>query len=216
MSETYQRPTILKPGESYTFRRYFELRFNPADILQELGASLQRSPLTLPKISAIPAQFDLAGLQKRLEQAIVRVSLTSEAARREALVAPVLLEIANLTDASINIEYPIEVNQYLRGEIDYFLQSQHSLLIVEAKQADLTRGFTQLAVELLACDRWITSDDPILYGAVTTGDIWQFGSLNRASYLITQDTLLYRIPTDLVPIVCILAGILAPERMNIE
>jgi hypothetical protein len=119
MSETYQRPAILKPGESYTFGRYFELHFNPADILQELGASLQRSPLTLPKISAIPDQFDLAGLQKRLEQAIVRVSLTSEAARREALVAPVLLEIATLTDASINIEYPImaRLRQAISGSL---------------------------------------------------------------------------------------------------
>jgi hypothetical protein len=58
-------------------------------------------------------------LQKRLEQAIVRVSLTSEAARREALVAPVLLEIATLTDASINIEYPImaRLRQAISGSL---------------------------------------------------------------------------------------------------
>lgn len=28
------RPPILKPDETYTFRKYFELRFAPADILQ--------------------------------------------------------------------------------------------------------------------------------------------------------------------------------------
>lgn len=50
--------------------------------------------------------------------------------------------------------------------------------MVEAKQADMTRGFTQLAVELIALDRWVESNDLILYGAVTTGDIWQFGSFH--------------------------------------
>lgn len=28
-------------------------------------------------------------------------------------------------------------------------------------------------------DSWIESDEPILYSAVTTGDIWQFGSFQR-------------------------------------
>ncbi|UIE36437.1 hypothetical protein [Leptodesmis sichuanensis] len=40
---------ILKPGETYTFRRYFELRFPPAAILQELGASLTIAEIAAPK-----------------------------------------------------------------------------------------------------------------------------------------------------------------------
>ena len=36
-----------------------------------------------------------------------------------------------------------------------------------------------MAVELIALDRWSESDRPIFYGAVTTGDIWQFGSFDR-------------------------------------
>ena len=75
------------------------------------------------------------------------------------------------------------------------LQSQHNVLVVEAKQADLTREFTQLAVELIALDTWLESDEAILYGAVTTGDIWRFGSFHRQNRAVTQDLILYRVPT---------------------
>lgn len=206
MIERQPRPRILKPDEAYTFRRYFELRFAPADILRELGASLTRAAINLP-VANLGEFTRLPDLRQRLEEAIARVSLTSEAARREVLIAPILLEVAHITEATINIEYPIEVDQYLKGDLDYYLQSQHNILVVEA-QADLTRGFTQLAVELIALDRWVESDDPILYGAVTTGDIWQFGSFHRQERQITQDLMLYRAPTDLEVLMQILVRIL--------
>lgn len=202
----HQRPRILKADEIYTFRKYFDLKFAPADILRDLGVSLIREKINLP-ISSHKV-LRLEDLQGRLEEAIKRVNLTSEAARREVLIAPILLEVAHITESTINIEYTIEVNQYLRGDLDYYLQSQEELLVVEAKQADLTRGFTQLAVELIAVDQWSESDKPILYGAVTTGDIWQFGSFQRQNSLIIQDLMLYRVPTDLESLMQILVGIL--------
>lgn len=201
------RPPILKPNESYTFRSYFLTKFAPVDILRELGASLTKAAINLP-IASSNHLTRLPDLRQRLEEAIPRVSLTSEAARREVLIAPILLEVAHITEAMVNIEYPIEVDPYLRGELDYYLQSQHNLLVVEAKQADLTRGFTQLAVELIALDRWVESADPILYGAVTTGDIWQFGSFQRQQRVVTQNLMLYRVPTDLETLMQILVGIL--------
>ncbi|TAE60333.1 MAG: hypothetical protein EAZ87_06440 [Nostocales cyanobacterium] len=204
---TPHRPQILKPSETYTFRKYFDLRFAPADILQELGATLIKSNINFPTNNTQITRLN--DLKERLEEAIQRVSLTSEAARREVLIAPILLEIAHITQATINIEYPIEINQFLRGDLDYYLQTQHKILVVEAKQADLTRGFTQLAVELIAVNEWIAGDEPILYGAVTTGDIWQFGSFQRDQRIITQDLMLYRVPTDLEILMKILVGILA-------
>ena len=210
MTDRSQRPPILKPNESYTFRSYFLMKFAPADILRELGASLTRGTIDLPTASL--NQFTrLPDLRQRLEEATTRVSLTSVAARREVLIAPILLEVAHITESIVNIEYPIEVNQYLRGDLDYYLESQHNVLVVEAKQADLTRGFTQLAAELIALDTWAESDDSILYGAITTGDIWQFGSFHRSSRLITQSLMLYRVPTDLEPLMQILVGILTQD-----
>ncbi|WP_223280345.1 hypothetical protein [Nostoc sp. PA-18-2419] len=96
------RPPILKPSETYTFRRYFDLRFAPADILRELDASLTKTNINFPvsNYEITP----LGDLKQRLEEAITRVSFTSEAARREVLIAPILLEVAHITQAIINIE----------------------------------------------------------------------------------------------------------------
>jgi hypothetical protein len=215
---THERPRILKADETYTFRKYFDLKFDISDILQELEVSFATAEISLPintgKIEG------LVELQNRLHKGMRRVGLTSEAARREVLIAPILIEVAEIAEATIKIEYNIEVNQYLCGDLDYYLRSaqvgssrlQYQLLVVEAKRADLTRGFTQMAVELIALDSWSESDRPIFYGAVTTGDIWQFGSFDRQKRLITQDLMLYRSPTDLELLMQILVGILSDRQ----
>lgn len=199
------RPPILNPDETYTFSRYFDLPFAPGEVLAELGCSLERTRVSLPKSSQ---PLDLDAFQKRLERNLTRVDLTSEAARRETLIAPILLEVCNYADASLNIEYPVSVNRLLRGTLDYYITAQRTLLVIEAKQADLTRGFTQLAVELIALDHWAQAETPTLYGAVTTGDIWRFGVLDRANRTISQDLSLYRAPDDLDALMSILLGIL--------
>lgn len=78
---------------------------------------------------------------------------------------------------------------------------------MEAKQSELVRGFTQLAIELIALDRWTTSQNPILYGIVTTGEDWQFGTFDRGNRVITQDTTRYRSPENLEALLETLLGI---------
>jgi hypothetical protein len=199
------RPPILKVNESYTFSKYFELAFDPEDILAELGFTLERIQLSLPKFTG---ELDDLGLRQRIEQDLIYVDLTSETARREVIIGPVLLQICRITQAKLKIEYPINVNNLLKGSLDYYLQAKNNILVVEAKNADLARGFTQLAVELIAIDQWINLDIPIIYGAVTTGDIWKFGFLKRQEKQIIQDINLYRVPTDLDELLRIILGII--------
>lgn len=202
------RVSILQPGQSYTFRNYFEMPFEPEDILAEFGYSLQRASLNL---SQSTAELDrLADLKSRIAESLPYISLTSEAARRELLIAPILLDLVHYTRAQLRIEYPLTVTDQLKGSLDYYLYSTRNLLVVEAKNADLSRGFTQLAVELIALDQWSNSDQSTLPGAVSTGDIWQFGLLHREPREITQDLNLYRVPADLKELLRILVGILSP------
>jgi hypothetical protein len=199
---------ILQPGQSYTFRSYFEMPFEPDDILAEFGYSLKRSLLNLPQSTT---QLDrLTSLKSRIEESLPYVSLTSEAARRELLIAPILLDVIHYTRAQLRIEYPLTVTNQLKGSLDYYLYADHKLLVVEAKNADLARGFTQLAVELIALNEWSDSDTPILQGAVSTGDVWQFGLLNRQDKQITQNLNLYRVPADLEELLRILVASLEP------
>ena len=199
------RPPILNSEESYTFSRYAELTFDPEDILAELGFSLKKADLQLPQFTG---HLNCTDLKNRLEQDILYVDLTSETARREVLIAPTLLEICRLSQTKLKIHYPIVVNQFLKGILDYCVISQNNLLVVEAKNADLSRGFTQLAAELIALDRWTTLDVPILYGSVTTGDIWKFGLLQRHKKYVVQDINLYRSPADLEELLRIILGVI--------
>lgn len=58
----------------------------------------------------------------------------------------------------------------------------------------------------------MNDDSPILYGAISLGDIWRFGLLKRQERLVIQDIELYRVPTDLMDLAQILIGILNPSR----
>ena len=88
------------------------------------------------------------------------------------------------------------------------MQNSQVFLVVEAKNEDLEKGFLQLAIELIALDQWIESDNNILHGAVSTGNIWQFGQFDRQSRTVTQDLDLYRVPADLEDLLRILVEIL--------
>ena len=200
------RSAIIRPEQSYTFSDYFKLNFAPQDILAYFGASLQRRSLKLPHYGG---PLDRLGeLKGRIEESLPRLSLTSEMARREFLIAPVLTDVLHYTKATLNVEYPVAVSNQLKGSLDYLLQNDQMFLVIEAKNEDLERGFVQLAVELIALDQWIDSEQPVLQGAISTGNIWQFGQFNRQSREVTQDLDLYRVPADLDDLLRILVKIL--------
>lgn len=197
---------ILKPGESYTFSRYFELSFTIDDILAELNCTVERTNLTFPEYSET---LNLEFLQRQIQRNLSHIDLVNETARREALIGPILFEVCDLTNQRLNIEYSIAVNDYLKGTLDYYIPSPRNLLVIEAKQSDLVRGFTQLAIELIALDEWTKSTSNLIYGAVTTGEDWRFGVYNRTTRQVTQDQKRYRVPEDLSTLVKILVGIIS-------
>jgi hypothetical protein len=160
-------------------------------------------------------QGELDRLQERrsrLEEILPYLDLTNEQSRREMLIAPLMEDLIHYTRAQLRIEYSIKVSNQLQGELDYLLRTKTNLLVVEAKQEDLTNGFTQMAVELIALDQWEQStsveQQSQLFGAVSTGTIWQFGVLHRQDKLVTQELTLYRVPTDLTPLTRILVAAL--------
>jgi hypothetical protein len=86
----------------------------------------------------------------------------------------------------------------------------HHLLVIEAKNGDLEQGMKQLAVELIALDRWLETTDPslFLYGAVSIGNVWQFSMLQRTEQQLTQDLNLFRLPTDVEDLLRVIIGLL--------
>ena len=195
---------ILQEGQSYTFRSYFELPYEADEILAELSYSLVKSRLSLPKTRK--TLEGLSEIQNKLEDILPFVNLSNETARREILVSPILLEIVHCCHCQLRIEYPLKVNDWLKGSLDYLLRYTNDLLVIEAKNDDLTRGFTQLAVELIALAE--VAENNILYGAVTMGDVWRFGKLNQTEKQITQDINWFKRPEDVKYLGKVLVGIL--------
>lgn len=207
-------PQKIELGQSYTFSDYLKLQYYIEDIFAYFGYAFQSEALTLPKSER---QLDrLESLQQRIEESLPLVTLDSEAARREFLIAPVLMDLMHYTHVKVKVGYPLRVTEQLKGALDYYLQSQNYLLVIEAKDENLQRGFTQLGVELIAVDlaieQGLQPESTALFGAVSIGNIWQFGVLHRESKKIIQDLNLYRVPADLEDLMRTLVAVLTGEE----
>ncbi len=202
--------TPIIPEGTVTFADYFKLNAEIEDILATFGYSYRMESSQLPRKGF--DNGDLGDLKRRLERALPHVSLINEAARREFLIAPVLMEVIVHADAKINVEFSLDVDEKLKGTLDYLVRARHSILVVEAKHGDLKRGFTQLAVELVALDRWAEdSPESRLHGVVSMGNVWQFGILDRVNKRVTEDLNIYSVPKDLEDLAQILVAILTEE-----
>ncbi len=188
-------------------RLYYEMPYEIEDILAEFGYRLERSQVNLEQFQGLVPGCDR--LAQQLRQRLNYVSLSSEAARRETFIAPIVMDAAEVSLAQVRIEYPLNVTNWLKGTLDYYLYQGQQLLIIEAKQADLVKGFKQLAVELIALDQAEKTDQPVLLGAVTTGEVWMFGQLHRSDRLIMQNTKLYLVPDELETLLRILVQALS-------
>lgn len=203
------RLNLLENGQSYTFRSYFEMPYEPDEILAEFGVSIISKSLSLP---TAPIPVDLAArIKKDLQANLEIVELTSETARREIMVSPVLTPVVRLSKSRLRIEYFLSVSDQLKGKLDYYVEGGRSLLIVEAKNDDLSKGFTQLGVELIALSKR-EIDQKIVYGTVTIGDVWLFVWLDVDEKKIYRDTKRYSLPNDVENVMSILMGILIGEH----
>ena len=133
---------------------------------------------TLPHSPSVPDW--VIPSQEELSQNARVLNLQKANARRQDLTAPLLLRLARHLNLKLSIED------------SYFLEGTSPLLVVEAKHADISRGFSQLAAA------------NTLYGAVSFGNLWQFAVLNRDSKHITQDLGQYRSPEDITELFRIL------------
>jgi len=201
--------------DSLSFSDYFKLNFYPEEILNYFGYSFEMKLLTLAKSGC--ELVEVAALEKRLFNSLPYITFDNEMARREFLIAPVLMDLIDYTKSSLKVAYALTVNNQLKGELDYFIESNtqanHQFLVIEAKDENLERGFKQLAVEMVALAHILEEGQRYIHGAVSIGKIWQFGWLDRQTKSVIQDLHLYRVPDDLRDLMSILVAILNGENL---
>ena len=196
------------PAKVKSFYDYFLLSADVGQVLAALGYGYQSAALQLPRTDTEADTKWVEALAERLRLALPRLVLSNETATREFLIAPLLLELVINANVTVHTEYAVNAGANLKGSLDYLLEGRENLIVVEAKQGDLYRGFRQLAAEMVAVDQSIKSEATHLYGAITVGDVWRFAVLDRSAKIVSQDINLWRVPADLKELSQTLLGIL--------
>ncbi len=127
--------------------------------------------------------------------------VNTEKARSEFVVAPILGEVREQLDCRVSVfsgvDFSVNPSDGLSGACDFliglsdqqFEPEAPAAVVVEAKNENLRRGAMQCVAELVAVQQYNAAYDrplPVLYGAVTTGSVWQF--LQRAGTEVRLDT----------------------------
>lgn len=138
----------------------------------------------LPEVA--PSQFILEALEEYLPLA---VAIGSEKARSELIVAPILVAIKKHLDRQISlfsgIEFNVDKDLGLNGYCDFIISHSRQqffiespvVALVEAKNDNLKSGLAQCIAEMVAAQIFNQrqgNDISKIYGAITTGTIWQF------------------------------------------
>ncbi len=187
----------FKEGKKYTFSDYFDFNNPPEEIANEFGYQFDTQILEFPLAKELESS-EIKKLQATFYENLPKITLNSEMAKRDFMIAPLLWEIIRHVKAKINVEYPIEIDDKLGGILDYLIYSEQEIIIIEAKKGDMEKGFNQLIAELIAMDKYQSDNESDLYGAVSIGELWRFGILNRKGKNILRDLHTYRVPEDIV------------------
>ena len=120
------------------------------------------------------------------------LSIDTEKARSEFIVAPILFELKKQSQEPISLfsgkEFNVDIEKGLTGFCDFLIsRSPEQLLIeapvfavVEAKNDNIQSGLGQCMAEMLAAQLFNErkgNEIKTIYGAVTTGSIWKFMKL---------------------------------------
>ncbi|OQY44711.1 MAG: hypothetical protein B6242_12090 [Anaerolineaceae bacterium 4572_78] len=142
-------------------------------------------------------------LQEMLSQSIsLATYINTEKARSELIVAPILLELKQISNGKISffsgVRFDVDKKQGLNGQCDYLISQSDNqfelhapiVSIVEAKSENIKGGFGQCVATMIASRIFNKREnEPLetIYGIVTTGTNWKFLKLVGNVVYIDKD-----------------------------
>lgn len=151
------------------------------------------------------------------------VAISTEKARSELIIVPVLLEIRRQVQRRVSlfsgVEFTVDPGRGLNGVCDYLLSLSPEQLtievpgvaVVEAKNDNLKSGLGQCMAEMVAArlfNQQRGRELPRVYGVVTTGSLWKF--LRLEGDVVSLDLREYPI-SELGRVVGILVSMVRPD-----
>jgi len=139
-------------------------------------------------------------LSRLLERYIpLALNISTEKARSEFMIAPVLAEFKFLHRDRISlfsgVEFNVDEQRGLKGRCDYIISKNREQLVVsapicvlvEAKNENIIGGIPQCLAEMIAAREFNQAKGnpmPAVFGAVTTGSLWRFLRLSGTEALV--------------------------------
>jgi hypothetical protein len=124
----------------------------------------------------------------------IALGSNSEKARSELIIAPILVDLRRQLNEGISlfsgVDFTVDETKGLNGICDFIITKSPEVLmvtapvitVVEAKKENINGGLGQCAAEMVAAqifNQQAAIEINTIYGAVTTGSIWQFLKLER-------------------------------------
>ncbi|MHC5724695.1 MAG: hypothetical protein ACYTXY_11240 [Nostoc sp.] len=138
-------------------------------------------------------------LKNSLEETTeLALAINTEKARSEMIITPILLEVRRRANYPISLfsgtDFNVDAENGLNGYGDFIISRSEQLtitvpvvVIIEAKNENIKGGLGQCAAAMLAAQLFNQQEGNeirIIYGAVTTGDIWKFLKLEENDIFI--------------------------------
>lgn len=109
---------LFKEDRKYTFSDYFYFTNPTEEIAHYFGYSLTTKILDFPISTEIDGA-SIASLQESFYEVLPNITLDSEMAKRDFMIAPILWEVIRHAKAKISVEYQIDIDDRLSGSLDY-------------------------------------------------------------------------------------------------
>lgn len=165
--------------------------FTLQEVSQRFQLRLEEQANLFAEVAEVlPGDFLSTLLEENVPLAL---AVSTEKARSELIIAPVLVEVRKLARRHISLfsgaDFSVDASQGLTGVCDFLIaQSREQFfihtpvaVIVEAKNENFKTGLGQCAATMVAAQFFNAregTDLSTIYGAVTTGNVWKFLQLD--------------------------------------
>ena len=180
-------------------------RFTLSKVVENFQLTIIEGDRFLPDVPPISPSALLTDTLK--ETVPWAIAVSSEKARSEGIINPVLLEVRRQLRGKISVfsgeEFTVQPEVDLTGDVDFLISRSPeqlfikvpAVVLVATKTQDLKQALGECVAEMVAAQRFNEQKRlsiSTIYGVVTSGTVWRFLKLEQQ--VITVDLTNYSLP----------------------
>ena len=180
-------------------------RFTLSKVVENFQLTIIEGDRFLPDVPPISPSALLTDTLK--ETVPWAIAVSSEKARSEGIINPVLLKVRRRLRGKISVfsgeEFTVQPEVDLTGDVDFLISRSPeqlfikvpAVVLVATKTQDLKQALGECGAEMVAAQRFNEQKRlsiSTIYGVVTSGTVWRFLKLEQQ--VITVDLTNYSLP----------------------